>query len=220
MSENSYLVLKLVCSKEHQKNFSIKGECTMKKFKFTALLATLVVSGGVLAACSSDEETPAASSSEAASSEVVESSEDVVSTASVSDQADVLEAALSADGNWIIATTADVTFTNDVTVAGEFHNKDDASGDIYRKFALYAQDSDRVVTDEFTITVPKLVVESENFNIVHGTVQGDVEVKANGFVLNGATVEGNVTFETQEQLDSATLDQDGGSVTGEVTVAE
>jgi hypothetical protein len=192
----------------------------MKKFKFTALLATLVVSGGVLAACSSDEETPAASSSEAASSEVVESSEDVVSTASVSDQADVLEAALSADGNWIIATTADVTFTNDVTVAGEFHNKDDASGDIYRKFALYAQDSDRVVTDEFTITVPKLVVESENFNIVHGTVQGDVEVKANGFVLNGATVEGNVTFETQEQLDSATLDQDGGSVTGEVTVAE
>lgn len=192
----------------------------MKKFKFTALLATLVVSGGVLAACSSDEETPAASSSEAASSEVVESSEDVVSTASVSDQADVLEAALSSDGNWIIATTADVTFTNDVTVAGEFHNKDDASGDIYRKFALYAQDSDRVVTDEFTITVPKLVVESENFNIVHGTVQGDVEVKANGFVLNGATVEGNVTFETQEQLDSATLDQDGGSVTGEVTVAE
>lgn len=192
----------------------------MKKFKFTALLATLVVSGGVLAACSSDEETPAASSSEAASSEVVESSEDVVSTASVSDQADVLEAALSADGNWIIATTADVTFTNDVTVAGEFHNQDDASGDIYRKFALYAQDSDRVVTDEFTITVPKLVVESENFNIVHGTVQGDVEVKANGFVLNGATVEGNVTFETQEQLDSATLDQDGGSVTGEVTVAE
>ena len=192
----------------------------MKKFKFTALLATLVVSGGVLAACSSDEETPAASSSEAASSEVVESSEDVVSTASVSDQADVLEAALSSDGNWIIATTADVTFTNDVTVAGEFHNQDDASGDIYRKFALYAQDSDRVVTDEFTITVPKLVVESENFNIVHGTVQGDVEVKANGFVLNGATVEGNVTFETQEQLDSATLDQDGGSVTGEVTVAE
>lgn len=132
----------------------------------------------------------------------------------------MLEKALSADGNWIVAATADVTFDKDLTVAGEFHDKGDASADIYRKFALYSQDADRNVTAEYTVTVPKIVVESENFNIVHGTVKGDIEVKANGFVLNGAKVEGNITFDKQEYKDSAKLEEDGASVSGDVTVAE
>ena len=125
----------------------------------------------------------------------------------------MIEKALSADGNWIVAVTADMTFDNDVTVDGEFHDKGDDSADIYRKFALYSQDEDRNVTAEYTVTVPKLIVNSENFNIVHGVIKGDVEVNANGFVLNGAKVEGNVTFTSKEFQDSATLDEDGASVT-------
>ncbi|MZU11762.1 hypothetical protein GUA37_11540 [Bifidobacterium longum] len=113
-----------------------------------------------------------------------------------------------------------MTFSNDVTIAGEFHDKDDASADIYRKIALYSQDDDRNVTAEYTITVPTLIVESENTNIVHGTIKGDVLVKANGFVLDGAKVEGNVTFEKQEYQDSAKLDENDASVTGDVTVSE
>ena len=194
----------------------------MKKIKFASLAALVLISGSLLAACSSDEDTSTGSST-AATSEVAETEgteEDVVSTASISDQADVIEKALGTDGNWIVAITGDVTFDSEVTVAGEFHDKGDASADIYRKLALYAQDENRVVTDEYKLTVPKLVVESPNFNIVNGTVVGDIEVKANGFVLNGATVEGNITFATQEYKDSAVLDQEGASVTGEVTVAE
>jgi len=38
--------------------------------------------------------------------------------------------------------------------------------------------------------------------------------------LNGAKVEGNVTFTSQEFQDSATLDEEGASVTGDVTVSE
>ncbi len=113
-----------------------------------------------------------------------------------------------------------MTFDNDVTVDGEFHDKGDDSADIYRKFALYSQDEDRNVTAEYTVTVPKLIVNSENFNIVHGVIKGDVEVNANGFVLNGAKVEGNVTFTSKEFQDSATLDEDGASVTGDVTVGD
>ncbi|WP_314061513.1 polymer-forming cytoskeletal protein [uncultured Vagococcus sp.] len=193
----------------------------MKYVKIVTLAATLLVVGGGLAACSPDKGT--SESSSASSSEVTKestSSEDVVTGASISDKADVIEKALSADGNWIVAVTGDVTFDKDLTVAGEFHDKGETSGDIYRKLALYAQDDDRKVTDEYTITAPKVIVESENFNIVHGTVKGDIEVKANGFVLDAAKVDGNIVFEKAEYKDSAVLDKDGASVTGETTVAE
>ncbi|KPG68495.1 MULTISPECIES: polymer-forming cytoskeletal protein [unclassified Enterococcus] len=193
----------------------------MKKTKITLLAATLLMGGSLLAACSSDSDTSASSSADTtASTATTESTDDVVSTASVSDQTSVIEKALSADGNWIVAVTDDMTFDADVTVDGEFHDKGDDASDIYRKFALYSQDDDRNVTAEYTVTVPKLVVNSENFNIVHGVIKGDIEVNANGFVLNGAKVEGNVTFTSQEFQDSATLDEEGASVTGDVTVSE
>ncbi len=204
-----------------RKLWDYKGEGIMKKTKITLLAATLLMGGSLLAACSSDSDTSASSSADTtASTATTESTDDVVSTASISDQTSVIEKALSADGNWIVAVTDDMTFDADVTVDGEFHDKGDDANDIYRKFALYSQDDDRNVTAEYTVTVPKLVVNSENFNIVHGVIKGDIEVNANGFVLNGAKVEGNVTFTSQEFQDSATLDEEGASVTGDVTVSE
>ncbi|MFV0558965.1 MAG: polymer-forming cytoskeletal protein [Enterococcus sp.] len=190
-----------------------------KKFMSFATIALLSLT---LGACSSDDSSSdSSSSSEAASSEVAESSEaEVVSTASVSADPETLTTALGEDGNWIIAATEDVTFEDNVTVAGEFHDKGDDSADIYRKFALYAQDEDRNVTAEYTATVPELDVQSENFNIVHGTVDGDILVEANGFVLDGVTVTGNVTFASQEYQDSATIDGEDTTIEGEVTVAE
>lgn len=182
-------------------------------------LGTLAATVLVLGACSSDsKDTKASSSDSKTEATSTSSSMDAVSSASVSDKPEVLEKALGEDGNWIIATTADVMFDKDVTVSGEFHDKGDSSADIYRKLALYAQDSDRKVTDEYTITVPELIVESENFNIVNGTVKGNILVKANGFVLNGAKVDGNVTFEKEEYKTSATLDKEGAEVTGDITV--
>lgn len=190
-----------------------------KKLSLLGLTATALLA---LGACGADNNDSSNSSSASSTTEVstTESSADVVSTASISDDPAVLEKAMSADGNWIVAATGDVTFSNDVTIAGEFHDKNDASADIYRKIALYSQDDDRNVTAEYTITVPTLIVESENTNIVHGTIKGDVLVKANGFVLDGAKVEGNVTFEKQEYQDSAKLDENDASVTGDVTVSE
>ncbi|PQF24082.1 polymer-forming cytoskeletal protein [Enterococcus mundtii] len=190
-----------------------------KKLSLLGLTATALLA---LGACGADNNDSSNSSSASSTTEVstTESSADVVSTASISDDPAVLEKAMSADGNWIVAATGDVTFSNDVTIAGEFHDKDDASADIYRKIALYSQDDDRNVTAEYTITVPTLIVESENTNIVHGRIKGDVLVKANGFVLDGAKVEGNVTFEKQEYQDSAKLDENDASVTGDVTVSE
>lgn len=181
-------------------------------------LGTLAATVLVLGACNGDKKESKDSSSDSKTATSMSSSVDAVSGASISDKPEVIEKALSKDGNWIVAATADLTFDKDVTVAGEFHDKGEASGDIYRKLALYAQDSDKKITAEYTLTVPKLVVETENFNIVNGTVKGDILVKANGFVLNGTKVEGNVTFEKEEYKTSATLDKEGAEITGETTV--
>ena len=45
---------------------------------------------------------------------------------------------------------ADITLDEEVVVAGEFHDKDDATQDVYRKLALYTQDKDHNVLDRFT----------------------------------------------------------------------
>ena len=191
----------------------------MKKTKLVTLTAAVLLSGGLLAACSPDEK-PAESSTPESS--VAASSEDVVSSASITDKPEEIVKSLGAEGNWITAATADVTVDQEIVVDGEFHDKDDASADIYRKLALHTQDEKFTILDNFTLTVPKIVVNSENFTVFYGTIKGDIEVNANGFSLIGTKVDGNITFTKEEYQTSANLDKDGkgATVTGEVTVAE
>jgi len=169
--------------------------------------AAVVALGGFLAACDNGADTDDNGDNG-----------DAVTAASITDDASEVEASLSADGNWITAITADVTIDGDLTVAGTFYDKDDEDGDVYRKLALYTQDEDRNVTDEYTLSVGTMIVESPNFRIQEGTVDGDVYVEADGFELYNSTVTGDVTFASQEFMDSALLDE--GTVEGEVSVDE
>ena len=90
--------------------------------------------------------------------------------------------------------------------------KNDPSKDIYRKFAPYTQDADHKITASFTLTVPKMTVQSENFKIQGGTVKGDVYVEANGFtVADTATVDGNVYYASEDVKATAVIE---GKVTG------
>lgn len=166
---------------------------------------------GFLAACGADEE---GQTDENATNDTKETEEDVVTTASLVDQPDAFVNAVSEDGTWIIATLDDIAIDEDVVVAGEFYDKDDESSDIYRKIAPYTQDEDHNITDSFTITVPSMTVQSENLNFQGGTLEGDVIVEANGFMLDEtATIDGNLQFANEEAESSATID---GEVTGEI----
>ncbi|MBD8071433.1 polymer-forming cytoskeletal protein [Bacillus sp. PS06] len=168
---------------------------------------------GLLAACGQDE--PATSDKK--ESTETQTGSDVVTTASLVNEASAFVNAVSENGTWIIATLGDLTVDEEVVVAGEFRDKDKADGDIYRKIGLYTQDDDHNITASFTLTVPKLTVKSENLNIQGGTVKGDVYVEANGFkVHETATVDGNVYFANDEFKASATID---GNVTGATEVA-
>jgi hypothetical protein len=186
------------------------------------------VSVAILSGCGANEENagnaaattaPAASATTApAASATAAPTEqtDAVTTASIVNQADAFTKAVSADGTWIIAVLNDLTIDQDVVVAGEFHDGGEATGDIYRKIALYAQDADRNITAQYTLTVPKLTVQSENLRVQGGTIKGDVYVEAKGFNLHEtATIDGNLYFASEELKTSAAID---GKVTGATEV--
>ena len=147
---------------------------------------------------------------------------DVESVASITDKSDVLVKSLSDKGNWLTAITADVAITENLEVKGKFHQSNDTAKAVYRKLALHTQDDKFNVIDNFTLTTPKMVVDSENFTVFYGTIKGDIHVNAAGFKLFGTKVEGNITFASQELQDSADLDLDGkgATVSGTVTIAE
>ncbi len=163
---------------------------------------------------STDSTTPENTGTGTSEESGTEQTVDATTTPSITgDSAEVVKS-LSENGNWITAITTDVDVAEEIVVSGTFYDKDDTSKDIFRKLALYTQDSERNVTGTFTLSTPKMTVESENFRIQEGTLKGDVYVKANGFELKNATIDGNITFESDEFKDSAKLDE--GVITGEV----
>ncbi|MPN34305.1 hypothetical protein SDC9_181798 [bioreactor metagenome] len=99
---------------------------------------------------------------------------------------------------------------------GEFKNgKKDAEGKdiIQRKIALYAQDANRNITARYTLTAPRLTINSPEASIQHGTFKGDLYVSSKNFKLVDATVDGNVYFTADEAKGTFTMD-DKSKVTG------
>ncbi|WP_235988956.1 polymer-forming cytoskeletal protein [Aquibacillus kalidii] len=182
--------------------------------KFKAFLLSFLLVGFLAACGGEDEQTSAEKDTD---TEKTEEATDVVTTASIVNDADAFVSAVSKEGTWIIATLGDLTIEEEVVVAGEFHDKGDAAEAIYRKIAPYTQDEDHNITESFTITVPKLTVQSENLRIQGGVIKGDVYVEANGFNLHeSAKVDGNVYFASEDVKATAAID---GEVTGATEVA-
>lgn len=173
--------------------------------KIKVLAVTLVLATILLAGCGSQ---PASTSNS--------SKPDVVTTASVVNNADAFIKAISKDGTWIIATLNDLTTDKELVLDGTFKNgkKDDKGNDvIQRKIALYTQDDKRNVTARFTLTAPKLTVNSPEASIQHGTFKGDIYINAKDFQLVDTKVDGNLYFMTDEAKSTFKMD-DKSSVTG------
>jgi len=208
----------------------------MKKLKFITLTATALLAVGILTACGSSNDDTAGTSEPATTETTGSESSDVTSgaTVNVTDSFEDLQAALSADGDkasWIAAASGDIDASGKtLTVDGHF--QDPHGTNPARKLALYTQNADHQVTATFTLTVDKLIVNSPGFYISDGTVKGDVEVNADGFHFQAGkkedgtavvpSIDGNLTFSTQEQLDefNARPAEEKGNVTGTVSVKE
>jgi hypothetical protein len=169
--------------------------------KVKALLLLTVLSISLLAGCAQKATPPAA--------QTTTKTADVVTTASIVDNNAAFEKAISSSGTWIIATLKDLTFDKDLVLDGEYKNgKKDTDGKdiIQRKIGLYTQDANRKVTARFTLTAPKLTINSPEGSIQHGTFKGDLYVSAKDFQLVDATVDGNVYFTTDEAKSTFKMD--------------
>jgi len=147
---------------------------------------------------------------------------DAVTTPSIVDKEADFEKAISNTGTWIICTLTDLTFDKELVLDGEFKNgkKDDSGNDIVqRKIALYTQDEERNVTERFTLTAPKLTINSPMASIQHGTFVGDLYVNVNDFQLVDNKVDGNVYFKTAEAQSTFTMDETS-SITGTQELAQ
>jgi hypothetical protein len=172
--------------------------------------AATIIMALLFAGCGGGAEEPAAP--EAA---VDATSRPTEMTASV----DNIHEALGPDGAWIVIWTDDVTVGDEIVVAGEVYEDEDADAP-RRKIALYEQDSQRNVTARHTLTTPRLIIRHVNTRIQAGRVSGDVYVEADGFELtSGAIINGNLYFADEGVRESASISDDS-TVMGEIRTAD
>ena len=166
---------------------------------------------------------------------------DEVTAASIVDDIKVFEKSIGKDGKWIIATTKDLTSTNNLVLDGDFKNgkkNEDGTDAIQRKIALYTQDENKKVLDEFTLKAPKITIKSANARIQNGTFEGNVHVDRDNFLLSGTTVKGNVyvnqpnfklagdaiiegnVYFASEELKNAFVQPEGTTIKGELIVVD
>lgn len=175
--------------------------------KFLSIIAVVTLSLSILGGCAqkaTPTPTPAATKT------------DTVTSASIVNNSAAFEKAISKNGTWIIAILKDVTTDKDLVLDGEFNNKKkDTKGKliIQRKIALYAQDAKHVVTARYTLTAPKITINSPNASIEHGTFKGDIYVENNTFQLKDNKVIGNIYFKDAAAKAGFKMDKTS-SVTG------
>ncbi|MDF2890598.1 MAG: hypothetical protein K0R80_965 [Clostridia bacterium] len=134
---------------------------------------------------------------------------DVVTSASLVDNAAAFENGISKNGGWITSVVRDLVINNELVLDGEFTNKEKPA----RKIALYSQDEKRNVTRRFTLTAPKLTVNSPMARIQGGIFKGNVYVSSANFQLVNATIDGNLIFLNEEAKNTFSMDANS-SVTG------
>jgi hypothetical protein len=182
--------------------------------KILSIIATLVLSLSILAGCgkANTDTTKDTKTEDTKKDETT----DVVTTPSIVSKEEDFTKAITRDGTWIIALLNDLTIDQDIALEGDFKNgkKDEQGNETYqRKLALYAQDANKKVTARYTLTAPKLAINSLNARIQSGTFKGDLYVSSKNFELVDAKVEGNIYFVNEEAQSTFKMDEKS-SVTG------
>jgi peptidoglycan hydrolase-like protein with peptidoglycan-binding domain/uncharacterized protein YdeI (BOF family) len=130
---------------------------------------------------------------------------DAVTSASLVNENNAFEAGISKTGKWIVSLINNLTFTKDLVLDGDFVNTKTPPV-AQRKIALYAQDANHATTARFTLTAPKLTINSPKASVEKGMFKGDLYVSASGFQLKDAIVDGNIYFTTQAAKDTFVAD--------------
>jgi hypothetical protein len=187
------------------------------KSKLMLLSLSMVVGVSLLAGCANKAAAPAATTTPAATTAAPAKTDTVTGASQANDEA-TFEQKIGKDGNYIIITSKDLTFTKDLTVDGTFTKKDATGKEVAsRSLAFATTGADKKVDKRFTVTVPRIVINSENTLLEDGILKGDVYVQAKGFTTKDTTIDGNLYFATEELKNAFKVDS-LTKITGKVEV--
>ena len=140
---------------------------------------------------------------------------DAVSSASVVSDEESFKKGISKEGTFIVLTTKDLTFEEDLVVDGTFTKADKEGKEVPVRSLAFTQTG----AERYSVTAPNMIIKSENTLMEYGIFKGDVYVQAPGFTTKDATIEGNLYFATQELMDAFEIDE-LTKVSGETAVKE
>lgn len=140
---------------------------------------------------------------------------DAVSSASVVSDEESFKKGISKEGTFIVLTTKDLTFEEDLVVEGTFTKANKEGKEVPVRSLAFTQTG----SERYSVTAPNMIIKSENTLMEYGIFKGDVYVQAPGFTTKDATIEGNLYFATQELMDAFEIDE-LTKISGETAVKE
>lgn len=186
--------------------------------KIKSLALSMAVVAALLTGCGNKTESADVKTPE--TNTTTESKNDAVSGASqVNDEATFKEKISKDNTNFMIIINKDLTFTEDLVVESGIKKDKDGTEAPNRAIAPAAEDANLNITERYTLTVPNLIFAGENGKFENGILKGNIYVQAEGFILQDATVEGNIYFATEE-LKAAFKADETSKITGTLEVKE
>ncbi|WP_288222108.1 hypothetical protein [uncultured Clostridium sp.] len=186
--------------------------------KIKTLALSIAVLATLLTGCGNKSESADVKTPE--NTTTTEAKNDVVSGASQVNDEETFKQKISKDNtNFMIIVNKDLTFTEDLVVESGVKKDKEGKEAPNRAIAPAAEDASLNISERYTLTVPNLIFAGENGKFENGILKGNIYVQAEGFILQDATVDGNIYFATEELKDAFKVDETS-KITGTVEVKE
>lgn len=131
------------------------------------------------------------------------------------------ELSIALKENYSITIKNDIDSNKELIMEGDFFKTDTTEGNkvsyIGRKLNLFYMDNSTGSINSYTLSVPKLVIRSNDTTIKGGKIKGDIYVESDGLILNDTKVEGNIYFKDTKNKESFKL-ENTASVSGNIEI--
>ena len=131
------------------------------------------------------------------------------------------ELSIALKENYSITIKNDIESNNELIMEGDFFKTDTTEGNkvsyIGRKLNLFYVDNSTDFINSYTLSVPKLIIRSNDTTIKGGKIKGDIYVESDGLILDDTKVKGNIYFKDIKNKESFKL-ENTASVSGDIEV--
>ena len=129
--------------------------------------------------------------------------------------------AIALKEDYSITIKNDIDSSNELIMEGDFSKTDTREGNkvthVGRELNLFYIDSDNNTINNYTLSLPKLVVKSNDTTIKGGEIEGDIYVEARGLILDDTKIQGNIYFKDEKLKDTFKL-ENTATVSGNIKV--